>query len=124
MKKNYTLFVAKLNTTILYIDIVFKIILSFFDKASIYIDYFWFGTLLVICALGWLLHFKGSRGLETISYAISWAPTIIFLSYWITLGMTSFEGETWRFIMTYMVSEIMLFIPTYVLATMDLKDLY
>lgn len=123
-ERKYTLYVALLTTASLYVDVILKIILSFFGKEFIYVDYCWFIVLVLVNILTWILHFKVNRFLSTISYAVNCCPVLVFLSYWITLALSGFQQEGWQVIMTYMAAEIVLFIPVYIMTAIDLKNQY
>ncbi len=121
MKKN--LISALIATFIVYLDIVLKIIYTLTDNVHAQGDYWYLAILISIAILLYLCYFKDSLILQIISLILSVSPIIIAIVYFCTFKPLA-DNSDWGLVLVYMLSEIILLIPIYVLQIRKIRMMY
>lgn len=113
MKKE-SIFMAILAGFAVYLDIILKIVYSSVNELHAMGDFWWLIILITIFVLYVFCVSQHCLTLYTIAYGMSFVPIIVFIGYLIDLEPVYTDAD-WKLVVIYIVSELILLIPIYVL---------
>ena len=113
MKKESILF-AFLSGFCVYLDIILKVVYSNVNEIHAMGDYWWLFILILIFVLYVICIYKESLVLNIITYIFGFAPIIVFVFYLLNMEANYLDAD-WKLVVIYMMSEIILLIPSYIL---------
>lgn len=122
MKKESVL-MAILSCFVVYLDIILKIVYSNVGEIHAVGDYWWLLILIVIAILYIICSIKDSLLIHIITYLSSFIPIIVSIFYLINLDLPNVDAD-WKLVVIYIVSELILLVPAYVLQLKKVIKIY
>ena len=113
MKKE-SILMAILAGFAVYLDIILKIVYSSVNELHAMGDFWWLIILITIFVLFIFCVSYHSLTLYIVAYVMSFVPIIVFIGYLIKLEPVYTDAD-WKLVVIYIVSELILLIPIYVL---------
>lgn len=108
---------------IVYLDIILKIVYSSVGELHAMGDFWWLIIMIAIFIFYIFCSVKDDFMLHVIAYIVSFIPIVVLIAYLINLEPVYSDAD-WKLVLTYMLSEIFLLIPVYILQLKKIIKIY